>query len=76
MQEVCDRHDPDFFPKFKEWADNYFLIPHRGERRGLGGERLCCMQYFDTANIVNTSARVKLQQQMTPAASQVSSSTT
>jgi len=36
-QEVCDRHDPAFFPKFKQWADDYFLIPHRGERRGLGG---------------------------------------
>lgn len=40
---VCDRHDPAFYPKFKQWADDYFVIKHRrdeegnGERRGLGG---------------------------------------
>jgi len=34
---VCDRHDPAFYPRFKQWADDYFLIGHRGERRGLGG---------------------------------------
>jgi ABC-type transport system substrate-binding protein len=34
---VCDRHDPAFYPRFKQWADDYFLIKHRGERRGLGG---------------------------------------
>lgn len=34
---ACDKHDPEFYPKFKEWADNYFKIPHRGETRGLGG---------------------------------------
>lgn len=34
---VCDRHDPAFYPKFKLWCDEYFLIKHRGERRGLGG---------------------------------------
>lgn len=34
---VCDRHDPEFYPKFKKWADDYFLIKHRGERRGMGG---------------------------------------
>lgn len=35
--QVCDKHDPEFYPKFKEWCDEYFLIAHRGERRGLGG---------------------------------------
>ena len=34
---VCDAHDPAFYPKFKGWCDDYFLIKHRGERRGLGG---------------------------------------
>lgn len=36
-KDVCDRHDPNYYPKFKQWADDYFLIQHRGERRGLGG---------------------------------------
>jgi coproporphyrinogen III oxidase len=36
-KDVCDRHDPEYYPKFKKWADDYFLIAHRGERRGLGG---------------------------------------
>lgn len=34
---ACDRHDAEFYPKFKKWADDYFKIPHRGETRGLGG---------------------------------------
>lgn len=34
---VCDRHDPEFYPRFKKWCDDYFLIRHRKERRGLGG---------------------------------------
>ena len=36
VQDVCDRHDPEFYPRFKKWADDYFLIKHRNERRGLG----------------------------------------
>ena len=36
-KEVCDNHDPEFYPEFKAWADRYFLIPHRNETRGLGG---------------------------------------
>lgn len=31
------RHDPAFYPKFKKWCDEYFLIKHRKETRGLGG---------------------------------------
>jgi len=34
---VCDKHDPEGYGKFKQWADEYFLIKHRGETRGLGG---------------------------------------
>jgi len=36
-KEVCDNHDPDYYAKFKKWADDYFFIKHRGETRGLGG---------------------------------------
>ena len=35
--QVCDKHDPTYHEKFSEWCNKYFLITHRGERRGLGG---------------------------------------
>ncbi|QPM91101.1 oxygen-dependent coproporphyrinogen oxidase [Pseudooceanicola algae] len=33
----CDRHDADFYPRFKAWADEYFYVPHRMRARGVGG---------------------------------------
>lgn len=37
LKNVCDTYHPDFYAKFKVWADNYFFIPHRQETRGVGG---------------------------------------
>eukprot|EP00188_Purpureofilum_apyrenoidigerum_P002110 Plantae.Rhodophyta-Purpureofilum_apyrenoidigerum.ctg22613.p1 GENE.Plantae.Rhodophyta-Purpureofilum_apyrenoidigerum.ctg22613~~Plantae.Rhodophyta-Purpureofilum_apyrenoidigerum.ctg22613.p1 ORF type:complete len:387 (+),score=71.74 Plantae.Rhodophyta-Purpureofilum_apyrenoidigerum.ctg22613:112-1272(+) len=37
LKDVCDRHDTSYYTKFKKWCDDYFMIKHRGERRGLGG---------------------------------------
>ena len=33
----CDRHSPDYYPRYKAWADEYFFVPHRGRARGVGG---------------------------------------
>jgi coproporphyrinogen III oxidase len=37
MKAACDAHSPEYFPKFKAWADEYFYVPHRGRARGVGG---------------------------------------
>jgi coproporphyrinogen III oxidase len=37
MQAACDAHDPQHYPRFKAWADEYFYIPHRKVHRGVGG---------------------------------------
>ena len=37
LRGACDRHDPGYYPRFKAWADDYFLIRHWNEPRGVGG---------------------------------------
>lgn len=37
LKKVCDKYNKEFYPKFKNWADDYFYIPHRNETRGIGG---------------------------------------
>ena len=37
MRRACDAHDPAWHAKYKQWCDEYFFLPHRGEMRGIGG---------------------------------------
>ncbi|EHY54587.1 Coproporphyrinogen-III oxidase [Exophiala dermatitidis] len=37
IKAACDKHDKDYYPRFKKWCDEYFRIPHRNEARGIGG---------------------------------------
>ncbi|CAL2081637.1 coproporphyrinogen III oxidase [Tenacibaculum sp. 190524A02b] len=36
-KEACDKHDSNFYPKFKKTCDEYFWNAHRNEARGVGG---------------------------------------
>jgi coproporphyrinogen III oxidase len=37
LQDACDSNDPEYYAKFKKWADEYFFIKHHNEARGVGG---------------------------------------
>jgi coproporphyrinogen III oxidase len=31
LKQACDKHNPTYYGKFKEWCDKYFFITHRGK---------------------------------------------
>lgn len=37
MRAACDPHGADHYERFRQWADDYFWIPHRGVARGVSG---------------------------------------
>ena len=37
IKVMCNKHNKNYYPKYKKWCDNYFYLPHRKETRGIGG---------------------------------------
>jgi coproporphyrinogen III oxidase len=56
MAAACDAHAPDYYERFKAWADEYFFIPHRGRARGVGGI------FFDDLNTGDWAADLAFTQ--------------
>lgn len=61
---ACDKHNPDFYQRFKKQCDEYFWNAHRNEARGIGGlffdhckasEGFGMQQWFDFVTEVGNS---------------------
>ncbi len=53
FEQTCNDFDPAYYPKFKQWCDEYFYLKHRGEARGVGG---IFYDYINTGNWDNDFA--------------------
>jgi coproporphyrinogen III oxidase len=43
-KSLCEPFGNEAYPKYKQWCDEYFWLPHRNETRGVGG------LFFDDLN--------------------------
>ncbi len=37
LKKTCDKHNKNYYKKYKKWCERYFYLPHRNEERGIGG---------------------------------------
>jgi len=54
LKEVCDQHHPEWYSRFKKWADDYFFLKHRNETRGVGGI------FFDRLNEAEGKSKAEI----------------
>ena len=53
MKTCCDAYDPNYYPEYSAWCDEYFTLKHRNEKRGAGG---IFYDYLDEGDFANEFA--------------------